>query len=206
MKRVVFLIFMLVVWFALPLKAQVANGSLMKVNFKSIVSRADLNYTSPVKRSEEGIPVGNGRTGSLLWTTPGALHFQINRVDVFSIGCYTNSFPIAHSDYSNGCGYVDIIVGDYDNEIFTSPSFNQHLSIFEGLATVKGNGIDTRVIAWNDGDVIATEITDQRTTRQLVNIDLRMLRYVSTYLGNNRFDMFNTHTGQNRVSYCHFKA
>jgi len=28
------------------------------------------------------MPVGNGRMGSLVWTTPTALRFQINRVDV----------------------------------------------------------------------------------------------------------------------------
>jgi len=199
MKKISCLIILLAVLSSLNLSAQVLNSSLMKVNYKSIVSRADLDYTSPVKRSEEGIPVGNGTTGSLLWTTPGAMHFQINRVDVFSIGCYTNSFPIAHSDYSNGCGYVDINLGDYENEIFAAPSFNQHLSVFNGLATVKGKGIDSRVIAWNDGDVIATEINDQRSTRQSVNIDLRMLRYVSTYMGNSKFDMFNQHTVQVRT-------
>jgi len=29
--------------------------------------------------------VGNGRMGSLVWTSPSALKFQINRVDVFSV-------------------------------------------------------------------------------------------------------------------------
>jgi hypothetical protein len=199
MKKLVFCLSLISLLCFEKAAAQPVGSRVMKVNYKSIVSRADLNYTAPVKRSEEGIPVGNGRTGSLLWTTPNAMHFQINRVDVFSIGCYSNSFPIAHSDYSNGCGYVDINIGDYDNEIFTTPSFNQHLSVFDGLATVKGKGIDSRVIAWNDGDVIATEINDQRSTRQSVNIDLRMLRYVSTYLGNSRFDMFNQHTVQVRT-------
>lgn len=199
MKKVNFVAIILALLLPLALNAQIAGSSQMKVNYKRLISRADLDYTSPVNRPEEGIPVGNGTTGSLLWTTPEALHFQINRVDVFSIGCYSNSFPIAHSDYSNGCGYVDINLGEYENEIFTAPSFNQHLSVYNGLATVKGNGIDSRVIAWNDGDIIATEINDQRSSRQSVNIDLRMLRYVSSYLGNNRFDMFNQHTVQVRT-------
>jgi hypothetical protein len=33
-------------------------------------------------RGEEGMPLGNGRRGSLAWTSPTALKFQINRVDV----------------------------------------------------------------------------------------------------------------------------
>ena len=41
------------------------NSKQMKVNYESLVSRADLDYNVPVFRSEEGMPVGNGRMGSL---------------------------------------------------------------------------------------------------------------------------------------------
>ncbi len=196
MKKSSFLLIFFMLFVLIQPRAQVPGSNLMKVNYKSLVSKADLNYTVPVTRSEEGMPVGNGRMGSLVWTTPSALHFQINRVDVFSIGCYTNSFPVAHSDYSNGCGYVDINMEDFGDEVFTGNTFNQHLSVFDGLATVKGKGIDARVFAWNDGDVIATEIDDQRTNPSPINIDLRMLRYVVSYLGNKGYDILNQHIVQ----------
>lgn len=92
--------------------AQMNRSRIMKVDYKSLVSKADLDYTTPVTRSEEGMPVGNGRMVSLVWTTPTAMHFQINRVDVFTMGCNTNSFPDGHNNYSNGCGYVDINMED----------------------------------------------------------------------------------------------
>ena len=63
----------------------------MNVDYRSLVSRADLDCNEPVSRSEEGMPVGNGRMGSLVWTTPTALKFQINRVDVFAQNCETDS-------------------------------------------------------------------------------------------------------------------
>ena len=44
---------------------------------RAVVSRADLLYNAPVARSEEGIPIGNGRMGTLVWTTPSALKFQL---------------------------------------------------------------------------------------------------------------------------------
>ena len=72
-----------------------APASLFTVDYKSLVSRADLTYAKPVDRSEEGLPVGNGRMGSLVWTTPDALKFQLNRVDVFAAGCNTRAFPRA---------------------------------------------------------------------------------------------------------------
>lgn len=48
------------------------------------VSRADILLDRPVHRSEGGLPVGNGRIGTLAWTSPAALHLQPNCVDVFA--------------------------------------------------------------------------------------------------------------------------
>ena len=168
----------------------------MKVDYKSLVSRADLSYDTPVSRSEEGIPIGNGRMGSLLWTTPSAMHFQINRVDVFAVGCYSNSFPIAHSTYANGCGYLDINMVDYGDDVFTGKAFKQHLSLYDGLSTVKGKDVSARVLAWSDGDIMATEITDQRNSPSAIHVDLRMLRYVLSYKGNKDIDVMNRHEVQ----------
>ena len=42
------------------------------IDYKSLISKADLNYTQPVKRTEAGQPIGNGRMGSLIWTNQQA--------------------------------------------------------------------------------------------------------------------------------------
>src|SRR5580765_7999318 len=81
--------------------------AVLDVNYPALVSRADLNYATPATRSEEGMLVGNGRMGSLVWTTPSALRFQINRSEVFAEDSSTFSFPEADSDYASGCGYLD---------------------------------------------------------------------------------------------------
>ena len=54
----------------------------------------------------------NGRMGSLVWTTPKALRFQINRNDVFATDSRTHSFPQAHTEYASGVAYVDVHFGD----------------------------------------------------------------------------------------------
>src|ERR1035437_879473 len=112
--------------------AQTRDGSLIKVDCRALVSRADLSYDKPVVRSEEGLPIGNGRMGSLIWTTPTALRFEINHVDLFCMGNNTLSFPKGHTDYSSGCGYVDINLVDYGDDVFVGRAFNQHLSVYEG--------------------------------------------------------------------------
>jgi hypothetical protein len=179
--------------------AQTRDSRLMRVDRHIMVSRADLSYDTPVVRSEQGIPVGNGRMGSLIWTTPTALHFQINHVDLFCMGNNTLSFPKGHTDYSSGCGYLDINLVDFGDDVFIGRDFNQHLSVYEGLATATGKGIKSRVLAWSNGDVIATELDDQRNKPGAIHIDLRMLRYAVDYVEKQNFLLSSNHAAQVRI-------
>lgn len=52
----------------------------MNVDYRRLISRADLVYESPAWHSVEGIPIGNGR----MWTTDISVKLQINRHDVFA--------------------------------------------------------------------------------------------------------------------------
>src|SRR4051812_8185302 len=66
-------------WIILLPTGDASASSLLAVDQRKIVSRADLSFNEPAKRSEEGLPVGTGRMGSLVWTSPSALKLQINR-------------------------------------------------------------------------------------------------------------------------------
>lgn len=88
-----------------------APSELTEADVRGLISESDLVYAQPVTRSEEGIPVGNGRMGSLVWTTPSQLRLQINRADVYGNNCATNSFFERHNDYCGGCAYLDIEFG-----------------------------------------------------------------------------------------------
>lgn len=142
-------------------------------DYRELVARADLHYDKPVGRSEEGIPVGNGRMGSLVWTTPEAIRMQINRVDVFANNSYSTSFPARNSDYCGGCAFVDIALGE---EVFTEGQMSQHLSCYDGLADVRGKGVVANVLAWNEQDVMAFEVRDNRERPAPITTALRMLR------------------------------
>jgi hypothetical protein len=170
-----------------------ATTAFAVVADRAVISRADLDYKTPATRSEEGMPVGNGRTGSLVWTTPNALHFQINRVDVFAAHSATVSFPEADSDYAAGCAYVDINVVSGGDDVFTGDAFHQHLSVYDGLMTANGGGMAIRTVAWPDRDVIAVEIDDQRTQPEPINVDLRMLRYAMQRITGKNFPLVKEH-------------
>lgn len=172
--------------------AQASEG-LLEVNYKNLISRADLDYKTPASRSEEGMPIGNGVTGSLVWTEPFALKFQINRVDVFANDATSVSFPKADSDYGSGCGYVDINVVDAGDDVFTGKDFHQHLSVYDGLMTAKGKGLTAKAFAYHGNDIIAVEIDDQRENREPINVDLRMLRYRMECIYNESYELKKNH-------------
>jgi len=122
------------------------------------------------------MPIGNGRMGSLVWTTPNALKLQINRVDVFGNDRSSNSFPQRYTDYAGGCAFVDIELVGFGDDVFTEKDTRQHLGCYEGILDLNGKGIKTRTLASQDQDVMAIEITDERPEPQPIRINLRMLR------------------------------
>ena len=63
------------------------------------VSRADLNYDEPARRSEEGMPVGNGTMGSLVKDHPDALDFRSSCRRACS-ELRDHSFPRINTDYA----------------------------------------------------------------------------------------------------------
>ncbi len=148
----------------------------LDIDIKELVSNADLHYTQPVKKGEEGMPVGNGRMGSLVWTTPQALHLQVNRVDIFGNDASSNNFYERNTDYCGGAGSVDIDFFQSGEAAFSGNSFSQHLSCYDGVVTVLGKGIKLEIITWNEQDVIAIRASGEKLgTYQLLS-HLRMLR------------------------------
>ncbi len=172
----------------------VPSPSLLDVDYRSLVARADLDYNEPAHRSEEGMPIGNGRMGSLVWTTPTQLKFQINRGDVFAADGRTVSFPEADSDFASGCGYVDISLVSAGEDVFVGEAFKQHLSLYDAIVTTRGRGMTAQVLAWPQRDVMAVEIDDQRAAPEPIHIDLRMLRYQVKRITGRNYELVQQHT------------
>jgi hypothetical protein len=122
-------------------------------SLRATVSRADLVYTTPVTRSEEAIPIGNGRIAARVWTTPSALKFQIDRVDIQPVN-----------------RFVDLELAGAGAEVFTAAGTHQRLSIYEGLLDVRAAGVSARMLAWPERDVIAIEVDDRRAVPQPIQI------------------------------------
>jgi hypothetical protein len=174
------------IWILLSLQtiAQRHMRSLPDVNYEDLVSRASITYDKPVTKSEEGLPIGNGRMGSLVWTSPSAIRFQLNRVDVFANNAASNNFFERHTDYCSGIGFVDV---DFlTNDVFDDGNFRQHLSCYDGLMNIKGGATDVDILAWNEQDVMAVRIEGNQVSSNMIHISLRALRAPLARRGNHQ--------------------
>ena len=91
-------------------EVRAAGRSKFEINWRALVSRADLHYRQPVTNPVDGVPLGNGRMGTMVWTTPEAVHFQINRGDVFATNKHHLGPQHGPADYCGGVAKIDISV------------------------------------------------------------------------------------------------
>ena len=138
-------------------------------DLRQLVSQADLLYDRQVIRSEAGLPVGNGRTGSLLWTSPDTLHLQINRTDVFAV----NSQCDQTADYFGGCARVTL---NFGKDVFPADNTRQHLSVYDGVATIRGKDITLEVFVWPHDDVFVIRVRRTSDSNVPIHLELSSLR------------------------------
>lgn len=119
---------------------------MREISRRELVSHGDLYYQGTVKRREGGFPVGDGEMGAMVFTSPSAIKFAVNRCDVFAANSYTNSFNRRHSDYGYGIGFVDVDFVDYGEDVFDADT-RQHLGLYEACAELHGRGVKARVSA-----------------------------------------------------------
>lgn len=140
---------------------------------RAMTSGRNLSQDRPVARPVEGHPIGNGRMGTLVWTTPDAVEFQINRVDVFAVNRHHQGMGQCEGgavDYGGGCAQVRVAVGG--GALRRSPCFRQCLSLEDARCSILGEGV--RIECWvaAENDVLVVEVTDERDAPCSVTVEL----------------------------------
>ncbi len=171
----------------------IVNGVLptpiINMNYQSLVSSADVHHTGIITTSHNGMPMGTGSMGSLVWSNNDhSLNFQINRVDVFGWNSAATGSLDGHNDYGYGCGFLIVDLGG--NPLTSSTS--QHLSLYDGKLVIQGNGVNVDIIGDTNSDVFALKINDTRSYPSSINIDLVMLQDPDEVIG--------THTATTKTS------
>ena len=155
---------------------------LVDVDFQALISRSDLHYLSPVDNSVEGQPIGNGRMGTMVWTTPDGLQFQINRSDVFAVnrnhhgpwGIPFYQRPPGPTDFCGACARITI---EWEGGPFQrGEHFRQDLSLYEAECHIQGDGILARCFVSAVADLLVLEIEDRRQRPEPIRLKLSLWR------------------------------
>jgi len=164
---------------------------MLYVDYRAVVSQADLIYQSPVKEPVEGQPIGNGRMGTLVWTTPNAIHFQVNRNDVFAVNREHIGHQFDSTDYCGGCASITVDLG---SEQFSGDSFEQRLSLYDAEVSITGTGVHVRCFISAVSDVLVLEVDDQRENPQPIRLTVSMWREpevkTGAHIARYKFDQF----------------
>ncbi len=151
------------------------SESLLQVDYRAVVSQADLIYLRPAPAAVQGQPIGNGKMGTMVWTTPGGVEMQINRNDVFAVNKHHAGGAFAGAtDYCGACCRVSVDVGG--QPFRAGPAFSQRLSLYDAQSTVAGEEVSARCFVSADSDVLSLEIDDRREQPQPLRITVSMWR------------------------------
>ena len=139
------------------------------------VSRSNLVYDQPASRPEAGQPIGNGRMGTMVWTSPEALHLQIHRNDVFAVNRDHAGPRDGTADYCGGIARVTVHVG---SQCFAGGDrkFRQELSLENAECVVATADLSIHTFVCAVADVLVLEIDDQRASPEAIQVSVAMLR------------------------------
>src|SRR6185312_11963713 len=61
-------------------------GGITEVDYPAFLSQHDVVYLAPASEGVDGLPIGNGDLGAMLWTPPDRVHLAVNKVDLWDDG------------------------------------------------------------------------------------------------------------------------
>lgn len=157
------------------------------VNQRTDVARSDLVYDEPAATPDEGQPIGNGRMGTMVWTSPNAIHLQIHRVDVFAVNANHRGRPGQIGSATDYCGGIASVMIQLGGEPFEAGKgkFRQQLSLENAECTIETADIVARMFVSAETDVLVLEIDDRRESPQPLQVAVSMLREPEVRAGEN---------------------
>jgi len=148
------------------------------VDQRDLVLPSDLLYERPAATAAAGQPIGNGRMGTMVWTSPDAIHLQINRVDVFAVNRDHQGRPAQVGSATDYCGGIAGVIVHAGGQPFAlgEKSFRQKLSLENAECTIEAMGLHVRCFVSADSDVLVMEVDDQRASPERLTVAVSMLR------------------------------
>lgn len=130
----------------------------------------------PIVASHQGLPIGTGRMGAMVWTLEDRVCLCVNHVNLYAMDGTSQSFFQRNTDYCGGCGLVDIVLSSENGVPFPAAPFYRELDLDTGRVRIKGAGVTVEAVACPDRDIFALRVRCERGRDEPVSVRLRMLR------------------------------
>jgi hypothetical protein len=149
--------------------------------------KSELIYEQPAASPDAGHSIGNGRMGTMVWTSPEAVHLQINRADVFAVNRDHQGMPGQRGSTTDYCGGIAGIVVQVGGQPFApgGTSFRQRLSLENAECVIEAGGLQVRCFVSADTDVLVIEVDDRRASPQPLKVLVSRLRKPEIIAGEN---------------------
>ena len=104
------------------------TGCPVRVDMPAYLSKHDIVYQTPSYEGYEGLPLGNGNMGGMLWCTERGVHFQINKTD---------TWDGTQSRILRSCASIELDFGAPCFEWTLLEDFEGRLSLHDAEASIR---------------------------------------------------------------------
>lgn len=130
----------------------------LDVDMAGYLSQHDLVFNNPIADGRDGLPVGTGQMGALIWNRDG-IAMEITNVDAAP---YT-ALPSGLVEFSTNLAMDE------------GPGFQQRLNLYQGTGTtVYPDGLQLTFMGEARGDVMGIHVVDPREGSRTATVDLSL--------------------------------
>jgi alpha-L-fucosidase 2 len=136
-----------------------SSSGVLNVNYAGYLSKHDIVYNRPNTSAIQGLTVGNGRTGAMVWAQNG-MTMQVSGVDLAEQSTYA-------------AGLLNFATSPAMDSGFST--FQQRLSLYDGTLTTKYDSNRTvTVMGSPNSEVMGIHVDDSRSGVSGVSVNLSM--------------------------------
>jgi len=112
------------------------NGTNVSVDHASYLAQHDIVYQTPPRLGEQGMPIGDGDVGAMVWCPPDEIRLQINKSDLWWENPYARVGRPEDWKLLSACS---LAIRTDPSPLHAPRHFEQRLSLFHALVTLEAD-------------------------------------------------------------------
>jgi alpha-L-fucosidase 2 len=153
------------------------NGTSVSVDYASYLSQHDIVYQVPPRLGEQGMPIGDGDLGAMLWCPDGEVRLQINKTDLW----WENPTPqLGRWEDWRLLSAGTLSIRTDPSPLHNPLQFEQRLNLYYAQVSLQANALEgaCHLEAWvaATANVVCVEYQDQILRARTRTVELTAMR------------------------------